>query len=277
MMPRFTSTRPVAAALALGLAIAGVARAEPARHLAPDEVQAAEVLHVHLFVALCDNEHQGIVPVPASLGDGDSPRTNLYWGAMYGVRGFLPSHGWSTVEAESTPPDGVLERLVLRRTIDGREVLLCADAYRGREIEAAIRGFLRAAAGHDPATVTLDGEAHSFGGASQLVAYAGHDGLMEFDVTPHPTPAEGGAGRDVIVLACSAQTFFGRQLRAADAYPLVWTTGFMAPEAYTLDGALEAWAGGAATAEIARAAAAEYARYQKCAEAAARGLLVAGW
>lgn len=37
-----------------------------------------EPVVVHAVVALCDNENQGIVPVPASLGDGQSPRTNLY-------------------------------------------------------------------------------------------------------------------------------------------------------------------------------------------------------
>jgi hypothetical protein len=45
---------------------------------------------VHVFVALADNQHQGIVPVPAKLGNGDSPLTNLYWGATFGVKVVLP-------------------------------------------------------------------------------------------------------------------------------------------------------------------------------------------
>jgi hypothetical protein len=44
---------------------------------------------VHAFVALCDNKHQGIVPVPAILGNDDDPKNNLYWGAMYGVKTFF--------------------------------------------------------------------------------------------------------------------------------------------------------------------------------------------
>jgi hypothetical protein len=40
---------------------------------------------VHVFVALADNQHQGIVPVPAALGNGRDPQRNLYWGAAYGV------------------------------------------------------------------------------------------------------------------------------------------------------------------------------------------------
>jgi len=34
-----------------------------------------------VFVALADNFNQGIVPVSAKLGNGDNPKTNLYWGA----------------------------------------------------------------------------------------------------------------------------------------------------------------------------------------------------
>ena len=45
-----------------------------------------EPLRVHVTVALCDNATQGMVPVPAAIGDGDDPRTNLYWGARYGVK-----------------------------------------------------------------------------------------------------------------------------------------------------------------------------------------------
>ncbi len=33
---------------------------------------------IHVFVALCDNQNQGIVPVPASLGNGQDPKSNLY-------------------------------------------------------------------------------------------------------------------------------------------------------------------------------------------------------
>ena len=44
---------------------------------------------IHVFVALADNVNQGIVPVSASLGNGDNPKTNLYWGAAFGVRTFF--------------------------------------------------------------------------------------------------------------------------------------------------------------------------------------------
>jgi len=63
---------------------------------------AGKPLVAHVVVALCDNEFQGIVPVPAHLGDGDSPRSNLYWGAMYGVRSYFRNQpGWKPVTVPS--------------------------------------------------------------------------------------------------------------------------------------------------------------------------------
>jgi hypothetical protein len=43
---------------------------------------------IHVLVALCDNEFQGIVPVLAHLGNGEDTAKNLYWGAMYGVKSY---------------------------------------------------------------------------------------------------------------------------------------------------------------------------------------------
>jgi hypothetical protein len=44
---------------------------------------------IHVFVALAENVHRGIVPVPAALGNGDDPGRNLYWDAAFGVRTFF--------------------------------------------------------------------------------------------------------------------------------------------------------------------------------------------
>ena len=44
---------------------------------------------IHFLVPLCDNENQGIVPVNKQLGDGLNLKTNLYWGAGYGIKTYL--------------------------------------------------------------------------------------------------------------------------------------------------------------------------------------------
>src|SRR5689334_16291764 len=57
---------------------------------------------IHVFVALCDNVNQGIVPVAPSLGNGDDPAKNLYWGAAFGVKTFFnKSADWQSVSSIS--------------------------------------------------------------------------------------------------------------------------------------------------------------------------------
>jgi hypothetical protein len=99
---------------------------------------------VHVFVALADNANQGIVPVPAKLGNGEDPERNLYWGSAFGVKTFFSrSPDWKLLSSGERPKYEVLERCVFKhRTAN---VYLVADAYRGREIQTAILNFLDAA------------------------------------------------------------------------------------------------------------------------------------
>src|ERR1700740_1970551 len=100
----------------------------------------------HVFVALADNVHQGIVPVPARLGHGDDPEDNLYLGAGYGVKTFVARSGeWCLEASQARLTPAVLERCVFRHRT--KSVVLIADAYRGSQIRQAIVDFLNAAAG----------------------------------------------------------------------------------------------------------------------------------
>ena len=66
-----------------------------------------------LFVSLADNADQGIVRVPAKIGNGDDPANNLYWGCSEGVKSiFSRSATWKLVSVEPGPKPSVLERLV---------------------------------------------------------------------------------------------------------------------------------------------------------------------
>jgi hypothetical protein len=57
---------------------------------------------IHIMVALCDNFYQGIVPVPEGIGNGQDPRTNLYWGCGYGVKTFFKrSADWQLLKTQS--------------------------------------------------------------------------------------------------------------------------------------------------------------------------------
>lgn len=230
----------------------------------------------HVLVALADNQFQGIVPVPAAIGNGDDPVRNLYWGAGYGLRTFLNrSADWQIV-GRCRPGNGpVLERCIFRHRQE--PVYVVADAYRGREIKQAISDFFAYAAGHLPERVPL-GDAGVLGaaGASDLVAYVGHDGLMDFDLERSYDSADN-QRREAVMLACASKAYFADPLRRTGAKPLLWTTGLMAPEAYVIEAVLAGWAVRDPDERIRSRAAQAYNKYQHCGAKAAMRLFATGW
>ncbi len=234
---------------------------------------------IHVFVALADNRNQGIVPVAAVLGNGEDPARNLYWGSAYGVKTyFARSADWQMIASGQKPRPEVLERCIFKHRT--QDVYLIADAYRGSKIQQTILDFLEAAAGGETEaipvksgtqTLTLNGR-----GGADLVAYAGHDGLMDFQLPILPQ-SKSAKRREAIVLACISKSYFAAPLRATGATPLIWTTGLMAPEAYTLKSAIDGWIVHESSDQIRERAAAAYDRYQKCGLKGARRLLVTGW
>ena len=234
---------------------------------------------VHVFVALADNQHQGIVPVAAKLGNGEDPEHNLYWGSAYGVKTFFSRSGdWTRISCGQRQKSEVLERCVFKHR--AADVYVVADAYRGIEIRQAILDFFDAAAGGDPETITLPSGSQPLAltarGGSSLVAYIGHDGLMDFRLPSFPQK-KSEAHRDAIILACASKQFFAGPVRASGAFPLLWTTGLMAPEAYTLKAVLDGWIAHENHEQIRDRAAAAYDKYQKCGLWAAHRLFATGW
>lgn len=230
---------------------------------------------VHVIVALADNKYQGIVPVPRAIGNGDDPANNLYWGCQAGVKTwFRKSPDWAQVGKCQPGKYPVLERCIFKHK--QQDVYLVADAYRGREIRSAVGDFFSFAAGRNPEIVAIAGGSIPAGGAADLVAYVGHDGLMDFALDRYRQWADR-KQRDTIILACASKQYFADALRWTGAKPLLWTTNLMAPEAYTLEAALNGWIQGEPGEKIRSRAADAYNKYQHCGAKAARNLFASGW
>lgn len=235
---------------------------------------------VQVFVALADNHYQGIVPVPEKLGDGDAPASNLYWGAAYGVKTFFrASVDWEMVKCTPGPNAAILERCIFLHR--GDHVYLVADAYEGKRIRDAVTDFLSAAAGVKAETLQLKSKEWSesirAGGGSDLVAYVGHDAFMDFQLTATIAGPPEKNPRRTIVLACASKAYFAPYLEKTGAEPLLWTTGLMAPEAYTLKAALDGWVVNENGEAIRKRAAQAYDKYQMCGLRAAERLFTTGW
>ncbi len=231
---------------------------------------------IHVFVALCDNENQGIVPVPDLIGNGQDPKNNLYWGALYGVKNFLKnkSNTWVYQSEITSKIPKILESVLFKHRT--KNIYLLAEAYDGAKIKTCTEDFLLASNNNFIKHITYKNQELKFGGESELVAYIGHDGLMEFEVHLNykTTPSK---KIDAIILACASKNYFKNEILKSKATPILWTTNLMAPEAYTLEAALNSWSSNETPDEIKEESAQAYHKYQKCGINGSRRLFATGF
>lgn len=266
--------RPFALETWLATVLATVVLACPARaaptialHRSPRTMKV-----VHAIVPLCDNEHQGIVPVPKALGDGKDRDKNLYWGAGYGFRTFFrTSKEWSELKIAKPASPSILERVAF---VHG-DTYVIADAYDGERMDHALRDFIAFSAGaraDDVDVVAKDGtKVHlEAGGRSDLVAFVGHDGLMD-GIEPAVPVTSGDRPHGAVVVACFSRSWFSPLMKQAKVPLWVGTTNLLAAEAYSVEAAIRAYADGAAPAAMRAAAGKAYAKYQKISEGSGLG------
>ncbi len=227
---------------------------------------------IHTLVALADNKNQFIVPIPESLGNGQNTRTNLYWGAMYGVKTYLTKKaGWEIVGSIETQDSRILERIILKKNFlrNGTNipVYLVADAWDGKFISDTVKKFMFYNAGNEVLELNVNGNVLNAGGKAHLMVYIGHNVLMDFaglksKLFEKTNIATENPDNDAIVLACKSQPYFSPLLKNVSAHPLLLTTGLMAPEAYTLHAAINQWISGSDDNQIRKAAALSYNEFQ---------------
>lgn len=233
---------------------------------------------IHVIVALCDNKYQGIVPVPAKLGNGDDLASNLYWGSSYGVKAFFRAQrDWEMIPVKPNKGDAVLEQVVFKHK--RKPVYLFAQAYRGREIKQATARFFDFAGGSTPWVIEIGDKKKqklAVGGGADMIAYVGHDGLMDFNLDRYPVKADD-RKRDAAIFACKSKQFFAPALKKTGVNPLVWTTNLMAPEAYVLKAAVDGWIARENGNQIKERVAQAYHQYQRCGIKGARNTFATGW
>jgi hypothetical protein len=218
----------------------------------------AEPARIHVFVALVDNEHQGIAPVPAKIGNGDDPANNLYWGCDEALPPLLRgSKDWKLTATTKGDKPTILERKVYTHR-DGKFQIV-ADAYRGMNIKECTADFFAALGSETPVA------------DFPLAIYVGHDGLMEFPL-PAEATAKRGPGRPAIALCCESQKYFGPHFAAVNAKPVLLTTQFMYPGGFLVREAANGLVAGEKPGQILQRAAAAYARNQKISVRAAAGV-----
>jgi hypothetical protein len=211
---------------------------------------------IGVFVALADNQSQGIVRVPDAIGNGEDPERNLYWGTAEGLKGvFDRIQDWELTEKKDRPENAQVLRIRIYHNAR-KSLVLHAKAYKGSAIKECIGDF----------------EAAIAAGAYDMVAFIGHNGLMDFEL-PRPTKSAAQARiPDCVVLCCKSEQYFKARIESAGGRPILLTTQLMYPGAFILRAAAESWADGQRPSVIRERAGIAYAENQKLSKKAGMGV-----
>ncbi|MDQ8189385.1 hypothetical protein [Roseibacillus persicicus] len=215
---------------------------------------------IEVFVALCDNKTQGIVPVGAKIGNGDDAPNNLYWGCSDGMsRYFKKSKKWKLLSSTNPDKKYLIETLEFKHI--GTGTLLTAHAYRGSEMKKCLEDYFAAL---------------QSGGPDKLVAFIGHNGLMDASPTLPEQTKTAKKQTPTIVLCCISDRYFAPHFQRYQANPLLLTSQLMYPGSFILHDAIEVWLKNGKPDDYLQAAAAAYAKNQKISAKAAKTIFSLG-
>lgn len=243
------------------------------------DVTAGRPLVVQVHAPLCD---ASIIPCGnARLGDGDNLDTNLYWATTAGFGRWFARRGggWKKVKEwrdEATGDEDVLSLSVYRRTMPTPKawqrrgapksfaMYVVIHGWRGTAIDRALAAYARALAGQDARALEVNEESEEtvmIGGAAHLVAYSGHNRLM--DVPAYEWPAAPAHPIGVIAVACMTASYMEDEVSAPTRVPLLMTRDFLFANAAPVEAVALSFARGEGYREMRLAGAAAYAGVQK--------------
>jgi hypothetical protein len=241
------------------------------------DLAAGRPLVAEVHVPLCDNS---IIPCGnAKLGDGDNPDTNLYWSTTPGFGAWFSRRGggWKRVlhqRGKATGDSDVVAVDVYRRTVRAPaswikrgapktfELDIVVHGWRGKAIDAALAAYARDVSGGAARKLVLDDKTTlEGGGAAQLVAFVGHNRLMDLERYSWPEPGAKATG--TIAIACHTAAYMESEVSAATRVPLLMTRDLLFSNAAPFEATVLAFASGGGYARMRSDATAAYATIQK--------------
>lgn len=231
---------------------------------------------VTVHVALADAK---LLPTASGkFVNGNDYRTNLCWGALYGVETHLANAAdWRRAYTDSGDGRSTIRRVVFHRRAEPTEswmalgvaepfdvyVLTCA--WPSTRLREAMDAPIREAVTGDPTEITVDGLQIGFGGASSVTGYLGPNAMTEgywnpFEKLGSPT-RRGQVG--VFYLCSMSAVYLHDTIVGQGLYPVLFAREPIVPEAYLLDGMLRALLKGELDQGLLEGAAEQYSKYQK--------------
>lgn len=218
-------------------------------------------LVVEVHVPLCDSAI--IACGNAKLGDGDTPGTNLYWATTPGFGRWFDrkGSGWKQTRlvTKDTGDRDVLELREYRRTIPTSAAWRKRGAPKQLDVHVIIRAWRGSQI--DRALAAYAADISGKGSTAQIVAFVGHNRLMDLDTFEWPAPGTETTG--TIAIACHTASYMKRDVPAPTRVPLLMTNDYLFSNAAPLEASVLAFARGGDYAQIRRDAATAYAGVRK--------------
>ncbi|MBN2804432.1 MAG: hypothetical protein JXR91_15160 [Deltaproteobacteria bacterium] len=251
-----------------------------------NDVKEGRPLVTTVYVALCDNDSQGIIPVKnRKICDGDFPENNMYWKGDGGIYGYLKSHQWKRVKSTKNSDGAVIiEDVWHKRLWPGKKLkekgvtkpfsaYVVAKAYRGSNIHDAMVDYLKAVNNDTSQVIKIDEDKSiSAGGGSHLAGYIGHDYFMD----PYPDSREykelvdvhkngtGKLAKGAFALACISNEFVRPAIERESVYIMALNNFLTYPSAWTVGGIIDGVAALGSGYEIYKSYTKAFAKGQNC-------------
>lgn len=279
-----------------GGAAAPAALTEPA-HLTGanlDEVEAAwtaaVVERIRTTGRVCVIVHVGLAEARPGKGGRRSESVlgaNAYWGARFGVAGFLPRlGGWTVVQKLPGSGASISARLLLRKRVRGGDawrrrgidggfdVYLLANAWSNAAMRRAMDAPGRDALKPEAMRVQVGDLAIDFGAEAVMSGYIGPNGMAKgpWDAF-EGLPARAERPFGVFYLASQSAAYVHEGAVQHGLFSVLFARRPIVPEAYLLNGMVDGLVDGSLGNGFLEGAAQAYAKYQRVSVAVARRLL----
>lgn len=229
-------------------------------------------LTVTLHVALTNGEGK-----TTKFTDGDDPRTNLCWGALFGIDTHLANAaGWDRVYRDRGDGTRVIRRSVFSRRVtpsaawlaegvsDGFDIYVLANAWPASRMKEAMSQPVRDAFTDAPVLIEHDGLRLEFGSASCMVGYLGPNAMADAYWNPFEgLPPLSKRRIGVFYLSSMSAVYLYDSVVRHGLYPVLFARQPIVTEAYLFDGMMAALISGELDGGFVAAAAGEYAKYQR--------------
>jgi hypothetical protein len=228
------------------------------------DLAAGKPLVAEVHVPLCESTI--IACGNAKLGDGDNPDTNLYWSTTPGFGSWFVRRGggWKHVlhqRGDATGDANIVVVDVYRRTLRAPqswvkrgapktfELDIVVHGWRGKAIDVALAAYAADVSGGAARKLELaDRTTIAAGGAAQLVAWVGHNRLMDLEAYTWPKPGKAVTG--TIAIACHTAAYMEAEVASATRVPLLMTRDLLFANAAPLEATVLAFAGGGGYAKM---------------------------